>query len=77
MVQDKFQRLELEKAEIKKSTAEKQAVIKISAILDQLKDFFKFKTLTSEMLFSFVEKIEVNETKDIKIYYKFAQIEGL
>lgn len=32
---------------------------------------------TTEMLLRFVEKIEVNENKDVKIYYKFAQVEGL
>lgn len=31
----------------------------------------KFDTLTSEMLLRFVDKIEVTETKDVKIYYKF------
>lgn len=29
------------------------------------------------MLLRFVEKIEVTENKDVKIYYKFAQGEGL
>ncbi|MEH6947885.1 DUF4368 domain-containing protein [Peribacillus asahii] len=36
----------------------------------------KFDTLTSEMLLRFVDKIEVTETKDVKIYYKFTQVEG-
>ncbi|WP_260472065.1 hypothetical protein [Bacillus canaveralius] len=29
------------------------------------------------MLLRFVDKIEVTENKDVKIYYKFAQVEGL
>ncbi|WP_246145601.1 hypothetical protein [Bacillus rubiinfantis] len=29
------------------------------------------------MLLRFVDKIEVNESKDVKIYYKFAKVEGL
>lgn len=76
-VQEKLQQLEIEKAEIKKAIVEKQAAIKISAILEQLKKFLNFNSLTTEMLLRFVEKIEVTENKDVKIYYKFAQVEGL
>ncbi|GAB2546980.1 hypothetical protein GCM10026983_16290 [Gracilibacillus alcaliphilus] len=56
---------------------EKQAAIKISTILEQLKAFLNFNTLITEMLLRFVEKIEVTESKNVKIYYKFAQVEGL
>lgn len=77
MVQEKIQQLEIEKAEIKKAIVEKQAAIKISEILEQLKGFLNFNTLTSEMLLRFVEKIEVTKSKDVKIYYKFAQVKGL
>lgn len=76
-VQEKIQQLKIEKAEIEKSIVEKQAAIKVSAILEQLKAFLDFNTLTTEMLLRFVEKIEVTESKDVKIFYKFAQIEGL
>ncbi|QDP39260.1 recombinase family protein [Radiobacillus deserti] len=76
-VQEKLQQLEIEKAEIKKAIDRKKAAIKISAILEQLKAFLNFNTLTTEMLLRFVEKIEVTESKDVKIYYKFAQVEGL
>lgn len=48
-----------------------------SAILEQLKTFLTFNTLTTEMLLRFVEKIEVTESNDVKVYYKFAQVEGL
>jgi site-specific DNA recombinase len=77
MVQEKLQQLELEKAEIKKEMAESQETSKISAIKEQLKGFLQFNKLTSEMLLRFVDKIEVTENKDVKIYYKFAQVEGL
>lgn len=77
IVQDKLQQLELEQAEIKKAMAENHATNKISAIIEQLKEFLKFNTLTSEMLLRFVDKIEVTENKDVKIYYKFTQVEGL
>ncbi|MFC1286683.1 DUF4368 domain-containing protein [Bacillus paralicheniformis] len=77
MIQHKLQQLEIEKAEIKKAIAEKHAAIKTFAILEQLKMFLNFNTLTTEMLFRFIEKIEVTENKDVKIPYKFAQIEGL
>ncbi|MCY7912997.1 hypothetical protein MOE29_05765 [Bacillus haynesii] len=77
MIQHKLQQLEIEKAEIKKAIAEKHAAIKTSAILEQLKTFLNFNTLTTEILLRFIEKIEVTENKDVKIHYKFAQIEGL
>ncbi|UOE57310.1 recombinase family protein [Cytobacillus oceanisediminis] len=77
MVQEKLQQLEIEKAEIKKAIVDKQAAIKISSILEQLRESLNFNTLSTEMLLRFVEKIEVNENKNVKIYYKFAQIEGL
>jgi site-specific DNA recombinase len=77
MVQEKLQQLELEKVEIKKEMAESHEISKISAIIEQLKGFLQFNKLTSEMLLRFVEKIEVTENKDVKIYYKFAQVEGL
>ncbi len=76
-VQEKLQQLEIEKAEIISAIDSKKAAIKISAILEQLKAFLNFNTLTTEMLLRFVEKIEVTENKDVKIYYKFAQVEGL
>lgn len=74
MIQEKLQQLEIEKAEIKKAIAEKQAAIKISAILEKLKTFLNFNTLTTEMLLRFIEKIEVEENKDVKIYYKIARL---
>lgn len=49
MVQKKLQQLEIEKAEIKKAIVDKQATIKISAILEQLKAFLNFNALTTEM----------------------------
>lgn len=72
-----MQQLEIEKAEFKKAIAEKHAAVKTSAILEQLKTFLNFNTLTTEMLLRFIEKIEVTENKDVKNYYKFAQVEGL
>ena len=77
MLQDKLQQLEIERSEIKRAMAESHTASKISAIVEQLKEFLKFNTLTSEMLLRFVDKIEVTETKDIKIYYNFTQVEGL
>ncbi|KUP08951.1 recombinase [Bacillus coahuilensis p1.1.43] len=77
IVQEKLQQLEVEKAEIKKEMAESHETSKISAIIEQLKGFLQFNNLTSEMLLRFVDKIEVTENKDVKIYYKFAQVEGL
>ncbi|MGD6796263.1 recombinase family protein [Metabacillus indicus] len=77
MIQDKLQQLELERAEINKALAENHATSKISAILEQLKEFLTFNSLTSEMLLRFVDKIEIKENKDVKISYKFAQVEGL
>ncbi|MCM3444508.1 recombinase family protein [Metabacillus halosaccharovorans] len=77
MVQEKLQQLDLEKIEIKKEMAESHETSKISAIIEQLRGFLQFNKLTSEMLLRFVDKIEVTENKDVKIYYKFAQVEGL
>ncbi|HZH60067.1 MAG TPA: DUF4368 domain-containing protein [Metabacillus sp.] len=37
-------------------------------MLEQLKEFLQFNNLTSEMLLRFVDKIEVTENKDVKIY---------
>ncbi|MFJ5624811.1 DUF4368 domain-containing protein [Peribacillus loiseleuriae] len=56
--------------------AESQSTSKISAIIEKLKEFLLFNSLTSEMLLRFVDKIEVTENKDVKIYYKFAQVKG-
>lgn len=77
MVQEKLQQLELERAEIKKKMAESHETTQFSAILEQLKEFLQFNKLTSDMLLRFVDKIEVTDNKDVKIYYKFAQVEGL
>lgn len=57
--------------------ADNQATSKISAIKKQLNEFLDFNSLRIEMLLRFVDKIKVTENKDIKIYYKFAQVEGL
>ncbi|MCS0790833.1 recombinase family protein [Cytobacillus firmus] len=76
-VQDKLQQLELERAEIRKEIAENHATSKIPTIIDQLKDFLNFNTLTSELLLRFVDKIQVTENIDVKIFYKFTQVEGL
>nr|WP_243450155.1 DUF4368 domain-containing protein [Neobacillus terrae] len=70
------QKVELERAEIKKAKVESHTTSKISAIIEQLKEYSTFNTLTSEMLLRFVDKIEITENKDIKIYYNFAQVEG-
>ncbi|WP_017729164.1 DUF4368 domain-containing protein [Halalkalibacterium ligniniphilum] len=75
-VQEKLQQLEIEKAEIKRAIDEKKVAVKISAILEQLKAFFNFNTLTTEMLLRFVEKIEVTESKDVKIYYSLHRLRG-
>lgn len=77
IVQEKLHQWEIEKAEIKRAINEKKASFKISAIIEQLKTFLDFNTLTPEILLRFVEKIEVTENKDVKIYYKFATVEGL
>ncbi|WP_138417781.1 recombinase family protein [Aquibacillus sediminis] len=77
LTQEKLKQLELEKVEIKKEMAESHETSKISAILEQLKGFLHFNKLTSEMLLRFIDKIEVRESKDIKIYYKFSKVEGL
>ncbi|WP_224925836.1 DUF4368 domain-containing protein [Bacillus pumilus] len=77
MVQEKLQQLEVEKIEIIKEMAESHETSNISAIMEQLKSFLKFNKLTSEMLLRFVDKIEVTENTDVKIYYKFTQVEGL
>lgn len=77
MIQEKLQQLEVEKIEIIKEMAESHETSNISAIMEQLKSFLKFNKLTSEMLLRFVDKIEVTENTDVKIYYKFTQVEGL
>lgn len=76
-VQDTLQLLESEKRELKKMMDESHSVSKLSAIKEQLKNAVTFDTLTTEMLLRFIEKIEVKEDKSIKIYYKFAMVEGL
>lgn len=76
-VQDTLQHLETEKSELKKMMDESHSVSRLSAIKEQLKKAVTFDTLTTEMLLRFIEKIEVKEDKGIKIYYKFAMVEGL
>ncbi|MEK3711179.1 DUF4368 domain-containing protein [Bacillus sp. FSL K6-1005] len=51
--------------------------VKFSTIIRQLKSFLNFYTLTSEILPSFVDKIEVTNKQDVKIFYKFSQVEVL
>lgn len=57
--------------------AENDTKSKISTITRQLKSLLNFNTLTSEILSSFVDKIEVTNKQDVKIYYKFTEVEGL
>ncbi|WP_255238352.1 DUF4368 domain-containing protein [Bacillus sp. 7705b] len=57
--------------------AENDTNSKNSTITRQLKSFLNFNTLTSEILSSFVDKIEVTNKQDVKIFYKFSQVEGL
>lgn len=76
-VQDTLQLLETEKSELKKMMDESHSVSRLSAIKRQLEKAVAFDTLTTEMLLRFIEKIEVKKDKSIKIYYKFAMVEGL
>lgn len=76
-VQNTLQHLETEKRELKKMMAESYSASRLSAIKGQLEKAVTFDTLTTEMLLRFIEKIEVKEDKGIKIYYKFAMVEGL
>jgi site-specific DNA recombinase len=75
MVQDKLQQLESEKAEIKKAMVDSQSIADLSTIRKQLDEFLSFKTLTIEMVLRFIERIEVDNNQNVKIYYKFAPIE--
>lgn len=76
-VQNTLQHLETEKSELKKMMDESYSASRLSAIKGQLEKAVTFDTLTTEMLLRFIEKIEVKEDKGIKIYYKFAMVEGL
>jgi len=75
MVQDKLQQLESEKAKIKKAMVDSQSTTDLSTIRKQLNEFLSFKTLTTEMVLRFIERIEVDNNQIVKIHYKFAPIE--
>ena len=75
MIQDKLQHLEMEKSTIKKAMVDSQSTIDLSTIRKQLDEFLSFKTLTTEMVLRFIERIEVDNNQNVKIYYKFAPIE--
>lgn len=77
LVQGTLQHLETEKSELEKMMDESHSASRLSAIKGQLEKAVTFDTLTTEMLLRFIEKIEVKEDKSIKIYYKFAMVEGL
>ena len=62
---------------LKKIMTENHQSDEFSAIKKQLSEFLKFNSLTKEMLLRFVERIEITENKNVKITYKFSQVEGL
>ncbi|WP_042382526.1 MULTISPECIES: DUF4368 domain-containing protein [Geobacillus thermoleovorans group] len=75
MIQDKLQQLEIEKSTIKKAMVDSQSTTDLSTIRKQLNEFLSFKTLTTEMVLRFIERIEVDNNQNVKIYYKFAPVE--
>ncbi|MED4972553.1 DUF4368 domain-containing protein [Geobacillus thermoleovorans] len=52
-----------------------QSTTDLSTIRKQLNEFLSFKTLTTEMVLRFIERIEVDNNQNVKIYYKFAPVE--
>lgn len=75
MIQDKLQHLEMEKSTIKKAMIDSQSTIALSMIRKQLNEFLFFKTFTTEMVLRFIERIEIDNNQNVKIYYKFAPFE--
>ncbi|MEQ7052996.1 hypothetical protein ABN764_20340 [Paenibacillaceae sp. P-4] len=76
-IEDKLLHLEVEKSQLQKKMEESYSASKLFSIKEQFKKAVAFDTLTTETPLRFVEKIEVKEDKSIKIYYKFAMVEGL
>ena len=52
-----------------------QSTTDLSTIRKQLNEFLSFKTLTTEMVLRFIERIEVDNNQNVKIYHKFAPVE--
>ncbi len=77
IIEEKLQHLEFEKVEIQKIMTESYSTTNFTVIKKQLNEFLQFNSLTKEMLLRFVERIEISENKDIKIFYKFTKVEGL
>lgn len=77
LIEEKLQHLEVEKIQLQKIMAESYSTNNLSAIKNQLNEFLQFNTLVQETLRPFVKKIKVSESQDIKIFYKFAKVEGL
>lgn len=77
MIEEKIKSLEIEKLKLKKIMAESHQTDNFTAIKNLLNDFLEFNTLTKEMLNRFVDRIEITESKNIKITYKFSEVKGL
>lgn len=70
--QKKLEDLKLKKLEIEKSLDKKNSIDKMTTFYKEINHFLGFGKLTQEMLYRFIEKIEVEENSVIKIHYRFA-----
>lgn len=66
--------LEKEKASLEDSLNNSNDIDKLTFLKTELDKFLKFDTLTKEMLNLLVEKIEVHESGEPVIYYRFAPV---
>ncbi len=75
-LQEKINQLEQEKAELTKN---KQPASEIDRknLKKKLDGFLKLNELTREMLSWFVERIEITETKEVRVKYKYKELEGI
>lgn len=75
VISNRTAELDLEKAEYNQSEFKQLEIDKqiLSSIIESV---INFETLTREMLFNFVERIEITEDRNVKITYKFKQMQG-
>ena len=70
----KAQQLENEKASLEDSLNNSNDIDNLTFLKSELEKFLQFDTLTKDMLNLLVEKIEVHESGESVIYYRFAPV---
>ncbi|MGX8797703.1 DUF4368 domain-containing protein [Fusibacter sp. JL298sf-3] len=70
----KAQQLENEKASLEDSLNNSNDIDNLTFLKSELEKFLQFDTLTKDMLNLLVEKIEVHESGEPVIHYRFAPV---